>query len=162
VDKAERNRFKAIILSIVNGLGAPSLARTLGCTEEEAKGFLTDFELAYPKVAAFKRLMYQQIAWTGQTSTFLGRSRTVTAHKWLVTEPRLEMLVSYRKADAYWLDVVPLRPGLRVLTTFVRRAWNARTDRLIYESERGALSTRPYSLFHAEALQYRLPIRNWG
>jgi DNA polymerase family A len=72
------------------------------------------------------------------------------------------MLVSYRRADAYWLDVVPLRPGLRVLTTFVRRVWNARTGRLIYDSDRGRLSQRPYSIFAAEDLQYRLPIRNWG
>jgi hypothetical protein len=92
----------------------------------------------------------------------MGRSRTVTAHRWLVTEPRVEMLVSYKRGDAYWLDVVPLRPGLRVLTTFVLRAWNARTGRLIYDSERGPLNRRHYSMFDFEALQYRLPIRNWG
>jgi len=67
---------------------------------------------AYPKVAAYKRLIYQQIAWTGQTTTFMGRLRTITAHRWLVTEPRVEILVSYRGGDAYWLEVVPLRPGL--------------------------------------------------
>jgi DNA polymerase I-like protein with 3'-5' exonuclease and polymerase domains len=161
-DKQERNRFKAIILSIVNGLGPPSLARTLECTEQDAKGFLQAFDRAYPKVAAYKRLMNWQIAYTGQTSTFMGRVRTVTAHRWLVTEPRVEMLVSYSGGDAYWLDVVPLQPSRRVLTTFVRRAWNARTKWLIYESDRGRLSNRPYSLFNADELQYRLPIRNWG
>jgi hypothetical protein len=141
-DKAERNRFKEIILSIVNGQGAPSLAKTLNCTEAEARDFLTDFDLAYPKVAAFKWLMYWQIAWTGETSTFMGRLRTVTAHRWLVTEPRVEILVSYRHGDAYWLDVVPLHPHLRVLTTYVFRAWNARTGRLIYDADRGALRVR--------------------
>jgi DNA polymerase I-like protein with 3'-5' exonuclease and polymerase domains len=161
-DKAERNRYKTIILSIVNGLGAPSLAKTLGGSERDARRFLADFERAYPKVAAFKRLMYRWIAWTGQTSTFLGRLRTVTAHRWLVTEPRVELLVSYRRGHAYWLDVVPLQPGLRVLTTFVVRAWNARTGRLIYDADRGRLSPRPYELFDADDLQYRLPIRNWG
>jgi DNA polymerase I-like protein with 3'-5' exonuclease and polymerase domains len=162
-DKAERNRYKAIILSIVNGLGAPSLARTLGVSKAEAAQFLAeDFERAYPKVTAYKRLMYSQIAITGQTYTFMNRLRTVTAHRWLVTEPRVEMLVSYRRGDAYWLDVVPLRPSLRVLTTYVRRAWNARTSRLIYDAERGRLTDRPYSLFDTDELQYRLPIRNWG
>ena len=161
-DKAERNRYKVIILSIVNGLGAPSLAKTLNCTEREAVQFLRDFETAYPKVAAYKRLMYWRIAITGQTSTFMGRPRTITAHRWLVTEPRVEMLVSNRRADACWLDVVPLRPTMRVLTTYVRRAWNARTGRLIYDAQRGRLSTRPYSLFETDDLQYRLPIRNWG
>lgn len=161
-DKAERNRYKAIILSIVNGLGAPSLGKTLEVSEEKAKQFLIDFDRAYPKVAAFKRMLYRQIAVTGRTTTFMGRTRTVTAHRWMVTEPRVEMLVSYRKADAYWLDVVPLRPSLRVLTTFVRRAWNARTGRLIYDSDRGALNRRPYSIFQTDDLQYNLPIRNWG
>jgi DNA polymerase I-like protein with 3'-5' exonuclease and polymerase domains len=144
------------------GLGAPSLSHTLNCDEDQAKKFLADFETAYPKVAAFKRLMYRQIAWTGQTSTFMGRTRTVTAHRWLVAEPRVEMLVSYRQGEAYWLEVVPLHPGLRVLATFVLRAWNARTGRLIYDSERGRLSHRPYRIFEADTLQYRLPIRNWG
>jgi DNA polymerase I-like protein with 3'-5' exonuclease and polymerase domains len=161
-DKAERNKYKAVILSIVNGLGPPSLARTLGVGEQQARRFLADFERAYPKVAAYKRMMYWQIAHTGQTTTFLGRPRTVTAHRWLVAEPRVEMLVSYRHGDAYWLDVVPLRPGLRVLTTYVRRAWNARTGRLIYDAQRGRLTPRRYGLFEAEALQYTLPVRNWG
>lgn len=161
-DKMERDRFKNITLSIVFGLGTPSLAKKLECSEDDAKRSLADFEQAYPKVNAYKRLMYQQIAWTGQTSTFMGRTRTVTAHRWLVSEPRVEMLVSYRRADAYWLDVVPLRPGLRVLTTFVLRAWNARTGRLIYDSARGPLNQRPYSLFASDALQYRLPVRNFG
>jgi DNA polymerase I-like protein with 3'-5' exonuclease and polymerase domains len=161
-DRAERNQYKETILSTVNGMGPPALARKLNCTEGEAKRFLADFETYYPKVAAFKRLMYQQIAWTGQTETFKGRSRTVTAHRWLVTEPRVELLVSYKRGDAYWLDVVPLRPSLRVLTAFVRRAWNARDGRLIYDAERGPLSRHPYSLFAYDALQYRLPIRNWG
>ena len=161
-DKAERNKFKVIVLSIVNGLGAPSLAKTLECTEAEAKAFLADFDANYPKVAAFKRLMNWQIRWTGQTSTFMGRTRTVTAHRWLVTEPRVEILVSYRRGDAYWLDVVPLRPGAHVLTTFVLSAWNARTGRLIYDSDRGRLTQRPYNIFTADKLQFNLPIRNWG
>ena len=106
--------------------------------------------------------MYWQIAHTGLSSTFMNRLRTVTAHRWPVTEPRVEMLVSYRRGDAYWLDVVPLRPSFRVLTTYVRRAWNARTGKLIYDADRGRLTTRPYSIFDFDSLQYRLPIRNWG
>jgi hypothetical protein len=134
----------------------------LGTGEPQARRFLEDFELAYPKVAAYKRMMYWQIAYTGQTATFMGRPRRVTPHRWLVTEPRVEILVSYAGGDAYWLDVVPLRPGLRVLTTYVRRAWNARTGRLIYDAQRGALTSRRYRMFQADMLQYLLPIRNWG
>jgi DNA polymerase I-like protein with 3'-5' exonuclease and polymerase domains len=79
-DKQERNRFKVIILSVVNSMGPPSLAKDLGCTEEQAKGFLTAFEHAYPKVAGYKWLMHWQTAYTGQTATFTGRTRTMTAH----------------------------------------------------------------------------------
>src|SRR5262249_60391878 len=82
-DKAERDRYKPIILAIVNGKGPPSLARDLGCMEEEARGCLRAFERAYSKVMAYKALQYWQIALTGRTETFAGRARTVTAHRWL-------------------------------------------------------------------------------
>ena len=134
-NKAERDRYKPIILAIVNGKGPPSLARDLHCSEAEARGYLTAFERAYPKVLAYKALIYQQIALTGRTETFAGRVRTVTAHRWLVTEPSVEILVSYRGGEAFWVEVVPLLPSLRVLTTYVRRAWHGRTGRLLYDHQ---------------------------
>jgi len=111
VDKQERNRFKAVILSIVNGQGPPSLAKALDCSVDEAEGYLRDFDKAFPKVAAFKQLMHWQIAYTGRTHTFMGRPRTVTAHHWMVSEPRVELFVAYKGGEAYWLDVVPLEPA---------------------------------------------------
>lgn len=146
-DSPERKKFKTIILGIVNGKGPPSLAKDLDCTEEEAQSYLEAFERAYPKVTAYKSLMYDQIAYTGQTSTFLGRVRTVTAHRWLVTEPEVEILVSYRGGEVYWVRIVPLKPSRRVLTSYVLQAWNAKTGRLIYDHQRGRLSPRPYRLF---------------
>jgi len=162
VDKQERNRFKVIILSTVNGQGPPSLSKQLNCTEPEAKKFLTDFNGAYPKVAGYKWLMHWQIAHTGQTNTFLGRPRTVTAHRWLVTEPRAKILISHKDNDACWLEVVPLEPSLRVLTCFLLRAWNAKTGKLIYDHQRGKLTTRRYRLFEDAEMQYLLPVRNIG
>lgn len=161
-DKAERNRFKQVVLSTVNGQGPPSLAKQLGCSEPEAKDFLRQFENAYPKVGAFKKLMHWQIAYTGQTRTLMGRPRTITAHRWMVTESRVEILVSYKGGEACWLDVVPLEPSLRVLTTYVLKAWNAKTSKLIYEHQRGRLSNQYYHLFDDRKVQYLLPIRNWG
>ncbi len=160
-DKAERNRFKVVILSTVNGQGSPSLAKALGCIEPEAKTFLADFEKAYPKVAAFKQLMHWQIAYTGQTRTFLGRPRTITAQRWMVSEPRVEILISFENHEVCWLDVVPLEPAQRVLTTYVLKAWNARTGKLIYDHDRGRRSGKWYHLFEENSL-YRLPIRNWA
>jgi hypothetical protein len=86
----------------------------------------------------------------------------VTAHRWLTTEPLVEILISYRKGDAYWAEIVPLRPSLRVLTSFVRRAWDARTGRPLYDHRRGRLGRADRRLFVDRTLQYRLPVRNWG
>src|SRR5439155_15784521 len=101
---------------------------------------------------------------TGQTRTFAGRLRTDTAHRWLVAEPRVEILVSYRRGDAYWLEIVPLEPSRRVLTSYVLRAWDARARprRLIYDHQRGRLSGHSYRLFADGDLLYRLPCRNWA
>jgi DNA polymerase I-like protein with 3'-5' exonuclease and polymerase domains len=118
----ERKQFKPLVLGQVNGQGAPSLARAMKCSVAEAQAHLDAFRAAYPKETAFTELMYGQIALTGQTRTFAGRLRTDTAHRWLVAEPRVEILVSYRRGDAYWLEIVPLEPSRRVLTSYVLRA----------------------------------------
>ena len=161
-DKAERNRFKPIVLAIVNGKGANSLARDLDCTIEEARGHLQAFDRAYPEVAAFKDMIYRQIALTGRTRTFLGRTRTVTAHRWMVARKRVRILVTYKGGDRYWLEIVPLEPSLRVLTSYVLRAWDAKTNRLIYDHKRGRLAKHPYRIFDQHGLQYSLPVRNWA
>lgn len=161
-DKAHRDWYKPIILAVINGKGAKSLARDLGCSSAEARSYLEKFDDAYPDVAAYKEMIYDQIALTGRTRTFLGRSRTVTAHRWMATRSRVEILVTYKGGDRYWLDIVPLEPRRRVLTSYVLRARDARTDRLIYDHKRGQLSSHPYRLFDEHGLQYRLPYRNWA
>jgi integrase len=60
-----------------------------------------------------------------------------------------------------WLGV-PLQPRLRVLTSYVEKAWNGDRRKLIYDSARGRLSQRPYHLFKNRDMQYVLPIRNWA
>ena len=161
-DKAERNWFKPIVLAIVNGKGANSLARDLDCGVAEARGYLRAFDRAYPEVAAFKDLIYRQIALTGRTRTFRGRPRTVTAHHWMVARTQVRILVTYKGGDRYWLEIVPLEPHLRVLTSYVLRAWDAKTGRLIYDHRRGRLAHHPYRLFDQHGLQYTLPVRNWA
>ena len=161
-DKAERNWFKPIILAIVNGKGANSLARDLNCSVEEAKEYLDKFDKAYPEVAAYKAMLYDQIALTGRTRTFMGRTRTVTAHRWMVARKKVRILVTYKGGDRYWLEIVPVEPQLRVLTSYVLRAWDAKTGRLIYDHKQGRLTQHPYRLFDQHGLQYRLPVRNWA
>ncbi|MFO0892834.1 MAG: DNA polymerase [Isosphaeraceae bacterium] len=161
-DKAERNRFKPIILAIVNGKGANSLARDLDCGVAEARAYLEKFDEVYPEVAAYKAMMYEQVALTGRTRTFLGRTRTVAAHRWMVSRRRVRILVTYKGGDRYWLDIIPVEPRLRVLTSYVVRAWDAKSGRLIYHHKKGRLTGHPYRLFDEHGLQYRLPVRNWG
>jgi DNA polymerase I-like protein with 3'-5' exonuclease and polymerase domains len=161
-DKAERNWFKPIILAIVNGKGANSLAKDLDCSVEEAKAYLDKFDTAYPEVAAYKAMIYDQIALTGRTQTFLRRTRTVTAHRWMVARKQVRILVTYKGGDRCWLEIIPIEPRLRVLTSYVLRAWDAKTNQLIYDHKKGRLTKHPYRLFDQHGLQYTLPVRNWA
>ena len=81
--------------------------------------------------------IYDQIALTGRTLTFLGRTRTVTAHRWMVARKRVRILVTYKGGDHYWVEIIPIEPRLRVLTSYVLRAWDAKTNRLIYDHKKG-------------------------
>jgi hypothetical protein len=91
----------------------------------------------------------------------------------MVTLPRVEILISYAHDPAsrcggggwYWLDVIPLRPGRRTLTCWIRKVWDAtyrssNLGKLVYEAGRGPLCTRPYRLFQQHDLLYLLPVRN--
>ena len=179
-DNRERNFCKQSILAIVNGMGPEGLAKRLGCDKETARSYLDKFEQAYPNELAYRRLMAAQIRMTGKVSTFAGRERVDTAHHWLVTQPRIQIKVSYKRGDRYWLDVSPLEPKARVLTCYVHRAWDARPGRymgqLIYTAPpldaciqmqatggaNGCTTDRAYRLYDTTFLEYRLPLRNWG
>lgn len=163
-DKKERNFCKQTILGIVNGMGPGSLAKRLGCDVDTARGYQAKLEAAYPNEMAFRRLMVAQITLTGTVTTFMGRERTDTAHKWLVTLPRVKIKISYKRSDRYWLDVTPLQPKARVLTCFIHRAWDAKPGRhegaLVYDAALGCTTRRDYRLYDQTFLEYRLPIRN--
>ena len=53
----------------------------------------------------------------------MGRTRTVTAHRWMVARKKFRILVTYKGGDRYWLEIIPIEPRLRVLTSYVLRAW---------------------------------------
>jgi DNA polymerase I-like protein with 3'-5' exonuclease and polymerase domains len=171
-DKQERNRWrdhcKQTILGIVNGMGPSGLAKRLGCDKATAKFYLDKFEAAYPNDMAYRRLIVEQVALVGRVVTFAGRDRTDTAHRWLVTLPRVRILVSFRgpPANRYWLDVSPLEPHRHTLTCYIHRAWDAApgayTGALIYDAEQGCTTQRVYHLYDTTFLQFRLPLRNFG
>ena len=165
-DKRERDFCKQSILAIVNGMSAAGLAKRLLCDVITAHSYLDKFAAAYPNELAYRRLMADQIRMTGKVTTFMGRERVDTAHHRLVSLPRVQIKVSYKRGDRYWLDVTPLEPKTRVLTCYVHRAWDARPGRymgkLIYDAKRGCLTNRAYRLYDTTFLEYRLPLRNWG
>jgi DNA polymerase I-like protein with 3'-5' exonuclease and polymerase domains len=170
ITKPERKTFKEIVLSLSNSMGAPSLAKKLGYGEsraaiQQAKAEQASFWAAFPQVFDYLELMRWQVALTGQTTTWAGRTRHCSAHRWMVTLPRVEVLISFECGEWSWLDLVPLRPGRRCLTCWVRKIWDAsykssNRGKLIYEDYRGPLCTRPYRIYRDEDLLYRLPVRN--
>jgi DNA polymerase I-like protein with 3'-5' exonuclease and polymerase domains len=163
---AERNRAKTLILATINGQGAQAIAEEPRCSLAEARQYQRDFYAAFPDIAAYKALQYRPFALTGTAESFAGRPRIVTAHRWLVTEPVVEVLVSYKGRDRLRLREAPLRASLRVLTCVVIEAVDANRrsrnlGRRIYHHKRGRLSCLRYRFFDPpQLLQYRLPVRN--
>jgi DNA polymerase I-like protein with 3'-5' exonuclease and polymerase domains len=164
-DKRQRNWFKPIVLAIVNGKGKETLSKDLGCGPEAAAGYLRQFDNAYPEVAAYREHLRWQVALSGTTETFAGRPRRSTAHWWMVTKSRVRLFISYQGRDRLWLDVIPLSPGLRTLTCFVVKVWDADArsknhGKIIYHYRRGRRSSLPYRFFNpSQPLAFRLPFR---
>ena len=162
-DKQERDRWKTILLAQVNGQTANGLKDKLKCSKTQAQSYIDDFYGMYPDVRGWLDLMRQQVALAGQTQTWAGRDRTITAQHWMVNQPRVWILTTYRNGNKYWFDVTPLVPTTRYLTCHVHRIWSV-ADRshpkLIYTPDRGRVGTRFYPEIDVRNLAYFLPIRN--
>ena len=123
-DNPLRNIFKTVVLSMANSITPTGLAPRLGYgTGPEgvlkARSLMNAFWATYPKTRAYLDLIEWVVALTGQTSDWAGRTRTCTAHSWMVTLPRVEILMSYKNDSWYWLDVVPLAPSRHTITVWV-------------------------------------------
>jgi len=132
---------------------------------EAAKTCLERFRTAYPQVAAFIGLMQHAFAISGKGVTFAGRPRRITPHWWMATEPYVDLLVSYRRADKLWVRVVPLGASRFVLTCRVLQVIDAkdsspRKGREIYNDQQGRVSTAHYRFFEDDDHIFQLPIRN--
>ena len=168
-----RETFKTVTLGMVNSITPTGLAKQLGygdglAAKAEAKQHMEDFWRVYPQVKLYTKTMWWHVALTGETTTWAGRPRIGSAHKWMVSLPRVELLCSF-DGGREWLDldVIPIRPGRHCLTVWVRKAWDATYSstnhgKMVYEDFRGPLCTRPYRLFQDEDLLYHLPVRNLG
>jgi hypothetical protein len=83
----------------------------------------------------------------------------------MVTQPSVELFVSYHNADKLWVRVVPLRASRHTLTCHVLSVVDAnrgslREGREIYNDRQGRVSTAYYRFFQDDELIFRLPIRN--
>ena len=162
---AECAVFKTVILAQVNGQTATGLAKTLGCSKALAEQYVARLFDAYADVAGYLELLRQELVITGQVTTWRGRTRTMTSHRWMVDETRVRVLLTYEDRNHYWFDVAPIRPTRRNLTCFVHRVWSVhdrqgpKSPRLVYEATRGRIGTRYYKQLDEPNL-YRLPIRN--
>lgn len=161
----ERGIFKTVILAQVNGQSVKSLASDLNCSETQAKIYVDRFAASYPDVVGFLALAKQVFAINGQVRTWTGRTRTVTGHRWMVDQPRVRLLLTYKSGNHYWFDVSPIEPRLRNLTCFIHRVWSIKdskgfkSPKLIYDSSRGRIGTKRYVELDKKDL-YLLPIRN--
>lgn len=164
-DKRERDAMKQTILGIVNGMSAQGLAAKLSVDVDTAKSYLDRFAQAYPKETAYVELMHHAAAVTGYCETFAGRRRRVTPHYWMVTEPEVELFLSYRGADKLWVRVVPLGASRHTLTCWVLSVVDAKYDsprkgQEIYHHRDGRISQAHYRFFEDEQLIFKLPVRN--
>ena len=160
---AERTTWKTVFLAQINGQTPKGLKGTLRCSRKEAEECVGQFFQFYPDIEGWIGLMKLQVALAGQTHTWAGRNRTMMAHRWMVAEPRVRVLLTYRNSHRYWYDVVPLRPGLRTLTCYVKRVWsvdNRTRPKLIFTDQRGRIGTKWYEQLDRNDLLYHLPVRN--
>lgn len=75
ITKEERNTVKVVVLSILYGSSGYSASRTLHITEEEAKGMVDTFFLAFPEIAAFQARAYNYTAQHDYVQSFYFRPR---------------------------------------------------------------------------------------
>jgi DNA polymerase I-like protein with 3'-5' exonuclease and polymerase domains len=171
VVKPVRDTFKTVTLGMVNSITPTGLARQLGYGDDteavlKAKGHMEQFFAVYPQVKLYTETLRWHVAITGETTTWAGRTRVCTAHKWMVTLPRVELLCSFRKGSEWlWIDCVPLRPSRHCITIWIKRIWDAtfrspNYGRLVYEDTKGPLCTYPYHILNDNLLLYWMPARN--
>jgi DNA polymerase-1 len=70
-----RQDAKIITLALAYGMGAPSLARDLGCLRAEAEEKMERYNAAYPGVAAYLKRVADEVVRRGETRTLMGRRR---------------------------------------------------------------------------------------
>jgi DNA polymerase I-like protein with 3'-5' exonuclease and polymerase domains len=158
-----RNTLKTVFIAQLNGQSPTGLSKELKCTVAEAKAHVEQFFTYYQDVLTFLWLLRWGVAITGATETWAGRIRKITAHSWMVEEPRVRVLLTYANGDKLWYDVSPIKPSLRTLTCFVHRIWSVRDadkPKLIYSYGRGRIGTKWYKSVDNPTLLYFLPIRN--
>jgi DNA polymerase I-like protein with 3'-5' exonuclease and polymerase domains len=166
-----RDTFKTVTLGMVNSITPTGLARQLNYGDgksaiAKAKGHMEGFFAVYPQVKLYTDTMWWSVAIAGQTETWAGRTRVCSAHRWMVTLPRVELLCSFNQGREWlWLDVIPLRPSRHCLTVWIKKIWDATSrspnhGRLVYEDSAGPLCTYPYHILDDSSLLYHMPTRN--
>ncbi|NQT17669.1 MAG: hypothetical protein HQ582_33245, partial [Planctomycetes bacterium] len=155
-----RGTWKVVFLSLINGQGVGGIADKLGVTVDKAKGYIAEFETAYPDVVGILALRGLQLALSGHIHTWTGRYRRVTPIHWCLTEPRVRIFQTFKGGEKYWFDVIPLRPSLRNLTCFVKKVWaveDYKTRWLVYTDSRGRIGDKYYPRIDDRGLLYRHP-----
>jgi len=75
IDERQRNAAKRINFGIIYGISPYGLARDLGITQSEAKGYINRFFNAYPKTKEYIDRLVELATERGYAETLLGRRR---------------------------------------------------------------------------------------
>jgi len=78
IDSRQRNAAKRINFGIIYGISPYGLARDLGITQTEAKGYIDRFFNAYPKTKEYIDRLVELATERGYAETLLGRRRPLT------------------------------------------------------------------------------------
>lgn len=82
-----------MVVNAVPEVSRVSGPRVFGCPKVQAEQYVARLLDAYPDVAGYLDLLRRELIITGQVTTWRGRTRTVTAHRWMVDEARVRVLL---------------------------------------------------------------------
>jgi len=103
-----RQTVKAIVLGLLFGKQAESIARELRISERKAQGFIDQFFLRFPRLRAFMKRQVQHCRQVGHVRTITGRYRNIpeisSYNKWIRSHAERQALNSPIQGSAF--DVI--------------------------------------------------------
>eukprot|EP00898_Chlorokybus_atmophyticus_P003722 jgi/Chlat1/4350/Chrsp29S04503 len=75
INAVDRENVKRMVYGFLYGMGANSLSKQIGCSPDEARQYMEDFRVAFPKLDAWRQQVFNECKRDGFILTLLGRKR---------------------------------------------------------------------------------------